>query len=435
MRITLVALCGVTWEAHQGAQDDAGARGDLVAWLGGLHFDGKLKHRQILDANTEYRVKVKLEYQVWRKTEDEPSPPSVLDETAWRNDWPTGVEEAYRFRTAAAAPVVTTPIDTSVETSFDARAVKRHLLGFTPDTGSLPHFLDDSLGADFDIDHLELLLGKYNRLLGLKLRRTDPPAGSQVGTPHVDSPIVTSVSSIATELLALSDVRMVEASIGTPADPPCAQPFPPEGTHISIDADLEPDASYDLLLVAPPASTPLSDDVLIARAHFHTSRYRGPAEMMAALGFPTGRPHPYPPQEVIIDTALPATPALADDRLFDQLFGSLGLDPWPLANTPRTTVLWRLVGGVWMVAGVLLETNEALERGPRMGDVRMTIGPQVYAQVRSNAATTRIVLAPSAPHTVAADTPISLIVRDGTTDITGLRTFIASHPMVLEEVA
>jgi hypothetical protein len=121
--------------------------------------------------------------------------------------------------------------------------------------------------------------------------------------------------------------------------------------------------------------------------------------------------------------------------LFDEVLGTLGLDPWPLARTPRTTVLWQLVGGMWMVAGVLLETNEALERGARMGDVRMTIGPTAAVPVRSNAATTRILLAPPSPCTVDPNAPFNLIVRDRTVDIVGERSFVASEPMVVEEVA
>ncbi len=436
-RMTVVSLCGVTWTAQQGAADDQQTRDDLKAWLDLLHFEGKLKYRHVLDANTEYRVRVKLEYQAWRKTEDDQEPPSVLDETAWRTDWPEGAEQVYRFRTAPAAPVVTEPVDTGVETAFDVRAVKRHLLGFDPDTGSLPHFLDDALGADFDVDHLELLLGKYNRLLALKVRRTDPPAGSRIETPHeeTDVPITTTVSSIKTALLALSDIRMVEASLGTATDPPCAQPFPSEGTHISIEADLEPDAEYDLLLVAPPTSTPLSDDILVARSHFHTSRYRSPSEMMTALGFAPGAINSYPPDELIIEGGVPAAPVLADDRMFDEMLATLGLDPWPLAKAPRTTVLWQLTGTVWAVAGVLLEAQEALERGERMGDIRMKIATQSLVPVRSNAATTRILLAPPAPLPINADQTLTLIVRDRTTDLTGERGFVSNQPVAVMEVA
>jgi hypothetical protein len=434
-RITVVSICGVTWEAQQGAADDQETRDDLKSWLDGLHLGGKLAQRHVLESNTEYRVRAKLEYQVWRKSEGDESPPSTLDETAWRNDWPTGVEEVYRFRTAPATPAVTDPVNTTIETAFDARAVKRHLIGFTPDTGSLPHFLDDSLGADFDVDHLEVLLGKYNRLLGLKLRRTDPPAGSRVETPTADEPITTSISDLAMHYLALSDLRMVVASVGTLIDPPCAQPFPPEGTHISIDADLEPDASYDLLLCAPPQATPLSDDVLIARAHFHTSHYRSPAEMMAALGFAVGTSNPYPPQEAIVDADLPTTPVLADDRAFDEILGVLGLDPWPLAKRPRTTVLWRFASGAWLVAGVLLETNEALERGERMGDLRVKLDGASFTATRSNAATTRILFAPAAASPAVPGSVLSLIVRDRTSDLSGTRTLVAAQPVVVEEVA
>ena len=281
-----------------------------------------------------------------------------------------------------------------------------------------------------------LLLGKYNRLLALKIRRTDPPAGSRVETPHhaVDVPITTAVSSIRTELLALSDVRMVEASLGAPTDPPCAQPFPSEGTHISIEADLEPDANYDLLLVAPPMSTPLSDDIMIARTNFHTSRYRKPADMMTALGFPVGAINSYPSEELIVNAAMPTSTVLADDRMFDEVLTMLGLDPWPIAKRPRTTVLWQIAGSTWAVTGVLLETHEALERGERMGDIRMKIGTQTLTPIRSNAATTRILLAPPAPLPIDADQTLVLIVRDGTTDITGERGFVMNQPVAVMEV-
>lgn len=435
--MTVVSLCGVTWEAHQASADDQDTRDDLKGWLDALHLHGKLKYRYVLDANTEYRMRAKLEYQAWRKTDDDPSPPSVIDESAWRNDWPSGVEEVYRFRTAAAAPPATEPVDTSVENSFDVRAVKRHLIGFDPDTASLPHFLDDALGADFDVDHLELLLGKYNRLLGLKVRRTDPPAGSRVeaSPDETDTPIATSISSIGAELLALSDVRILDASLGTATDPACASPFPSEGTHISITADLEPDASYDLMLVAPPTATPLSDDVLLARAHFHASHYRSPSEMMGALGFPVGGVSSYPPDELIIDTTVPSTPVLADDRMFDDALTMLGLDPLPLAKTARTTVLWQLVGSAWCIAGVLLEAQEALERGKRMGDIRMKIGTQGLTPVRSNAATTRILLAPATPLSITPTQTLTLIVRDHTTDLTGDRGFASNQPLAVMEVA
>jgi hypothetical protein len=189
------------------------------------------------------------------------------------------------------------------------------------------------------------------------------------------------------------------------------------------------------MLVAPPTSTPLSDDILIARSHFHTSRYRSPSEMMAALGFPPGAVNSYPPEELIIEGGVPKTPVLADDRMFDETLATLGLDPWPLAKAPCTTVLWQLTGSDWLVAGVLLEAHEALERGERMGDLRMMIGPVTLMPVRSNTATTRVLLAPPAPLPISADQTLTLIVRDRTTDLTGARGFVSNQPVAVMEVA
>jgi tetratricopeptide (TPR) repeat protein len=65
---------------------------------------------------------------------------------------------------------------------------------------------------------------------------------------------------------------------------PCINPkVTTGGVTAALTAALEPRADYDLLLVAPPLADLTSDQILISRGHFETSRYRNPTQMLKAL--------------------------------------------------------------------------------------------------------------------------------------------------------
>ena len=94
------------------------------------------------------------------------------------------------------------PFNLRDETTFDARATARYLIGFVPDGLGPPHFLDDPIEADFTVDHLPQLLSLYGRELQLKLRRTDQAPGALAGGAHpADEPISTLWKSLPLKLM------------------------------------------------------------------------------------------------------------------------------------------------------------------------------------------------------------------------------------------
>jgi hypothetical protein len=129
--------------------------------------------------------------------------------------------------------------------------------------------------------------------------------------------------------------------------------------------DLEPNAMYDFELVAP--RTAGVDPVVVHATRFTTSRYSGPRELLAALGYGLdGDSGPYGPDDIILDPAavLPTGVTMeVSDGLLDDLLRAIGADTLPLpTTTPRTHVVWRQVGSGWEVEGVLVDSLESLHR-------------------------------------------------------------------------
>src|SRR5262249_57088133 len=133
------------------------------------------------------------------------------------------------------------------------------------------------------------------------------------------------------------------------------------GTTLELRADLDPGAEYDLLLLANAKANPGPDGALIARAHFRASIYRGPAELLDALGFGSSEPSARLPLDMLVSAPVPTTPVLHSDAGLEQALADLGLDPWPLPAAPRTVAIWQNVGGTWKLSGLLVEADEPLE--------------------------------------------------------------------------
>ncbi len=424
--LAVVSSCAITWEADQAREDDQRARDDLVdAWNDRADNDTPAR-RHLLQPDTVYDVRVRWQWRGWRKTESQSQPPSIDD-----SGWSAAVEEVYSFRTAVGAslPPNPEPVDFFDETTFDPRGVARYLLGFDPDGSGPPHFLDDPIRVHFSVDHLEALLALYGRRLVLKIRRTDPPAGSLEGVDRPpDLPYTIVWQPLMEDLLAASDRRMLKAArLST-----CLREPRLGGTTAEITVDLEPNAEYDLMLVAPPDINPDADEILIARAHFRTSRYRNPSEMLRALGFTAPEAYPIRPHDALVTTALPATPDLGNDQALEQTLSTLGLDPWPLPDQPRTVTIWRNTG-VWELLGVMLETDEPLDRtGIVVIDGRLATGERLsvsdaeaaggsFAPVRSNAAWTRVLLAAPAGVVLAPDAVLRLTLTEPAGPLSGAR--------------
>jgi hypothetical protein len=197
------------------------------------------------------------------------------------------------------------------------------------------------------------------------------------------------------------------------------------------------------LLTVAPKVVGAHPEVVVARNHFSTSRFRNPSEMLAALGFrdPIGPAQPF---DAIATTAviLPSGPAEISDELLDDLIGQLGLDPWPLPASPRTSVVWSRhasPAGTWSIIGVLVEADEpVVRRGFATGAVGEPVPPS-RLEVASLVARriTELLLPPiilpgrppRPPQTIRRVTPIGTLT-ERVRNAAGTRVlFLASAPI------
>jgi hypothetical protein len=390
--LLLVSACGVTWTAAELQQGDGGNRTQLTGIVNGrTNSDGSTQpsQRPILTPGSTYSVRARCSWQGWRRTSPGATPPPP-DPGAWQ----ALPDVIYRFNTAAEpSPPPTTPVDFRDESTFDARATARYLIGFDPDGSGPPHFLDDTIEADFSVDYLPQLLALYGRNLDLRLRRTDQPPGALAGggSPP-NEPLSLQWTALPLELMDASDRRMTQAMEAAP----CLTPAPLGGASAQITADLAPNADYDLMLVVPPAATPDSDEILIARAHFHTSRYANAREMLDALGLTADSTFPILPHDALLGSgvSVPTAPQPPGDATLEGLLVSLGMDPWPLPPDPRVVLIWTpgSVSG-YDLAGALLEGDEPLLRPVDLGNVSASVGALTLAPVAVSTASTRVLLA------------------------------------------
>ena len=414
--ILMVNTCGVTWTAAAAAAADAENRatiGSTVNTQANPGGDPLPAQHPILQPDSDYAIRVQGLWQGWQSTHQGDAPPPPSD-TAWQ----ALPDQTYHLHTAAepASPPVTAA-NFADESTFDPRATARYLIGFDPDGSGPPHFLDDPIRANFTVDHLPQLLGLYGRDLQLKLRKTSQPPGALAGGGHPpDEPHTTKWGQLQPDLMSVADRRMTQAM----DDAPCLATAPLGGATASIDADLAPSSGYDLLLVASPTATPDSDDILVARNHFRTSRYRNPGEMLTALGLTSTDAFPILPHDALLDVSqsLPSSAVTPADDALEATLSAVDLDPWPLPPEPRTVAIWQPDGiGGWLLAGVMLETDEALLRPVDLSTVQASVGTTAFAGVRSNTAGTRVMLAavggPAAVNT--GDTLILTLVAGGST--------------------
>ncbi len=379
--LSLVALCGVTVEAAAARQQDADYRDSLKTLLQDLAqaaVANQPTHSVYLDPQTTYEIRAGWQYQGFRPAHPGQDPPSTASGT-----WTDAAHvERFRFTTAAfglasvPASAQTTSLDVDPaqggpgydERIFDPRGVSRYITRATPTHEDPPQFLDDPVGFWFMVDHLEPLVEKYQRILQVKVLHTTPPAGSlHSAAPHVPgAPHVLDVTNstdwqVDTLSWFPADYRLVQAAEAAP----CVAAPPALGSSsVSVNANLEPDQEYDLLLNTAPQTVGAFDETAIARTHFHTSRYRNPTELLRALGFadPLGL---VTPTDAVATGPLAAGALQIGDTELDAALTTLGLDPWPLPAGPRTTVIWlkpAAAGQPWRVAAVLVEADEPIWR-------------------------------------------------------------------------
>ncbi|MBL8526374.1 MAG: hypothetical protein JNL68_01680, partial [Burkholderiales bacterium] len=254
--------------------------------------------------------------------------------------------------------------------------------------------------AAFEVDHVEQLLAAYGRDLVFTLRRTDPPAGSVEDGPLPLIPVNLRRTALPPARLDTVDGRVITA---LRADPRClATNVNTGGVALSIYAELEPDAQYDLMLFAPPAGQSGDESLLVARTHFRSSRYADVKAMLEGLGFALDpEVAPFIPFDFVVadGAAMPAPDPTASDAALEDALRTLGMAPWPVVGFGRTVAIWRpgAAAGEYRLAGLLLESPEPIERGERCGIVQAGVSGgstnMLLMPSRASTAGTRVLLA------------------------------------------
>lgn len=452
--LLMLGLSGVDWVMQDLSNQNEAAKNDIKDSLNqnGNGSPGQpvtAKHL-LLEAGATYEIEVVCKWAGWLKSDEQPNPPT-LQELDKQNLWQSfaGAPTVFSFTVAAQSvpdsnDPVPLPPDFQNETLFDPRALQRYLLGFEPD-GGLPHFLHDEIVVKFSVDYVDRLLDTYGRKLAFKLRRTDPPVGTlQTAQGPFQSPADVGFDSVNFEALDWADLPIAEQWL----DPEqglagCVGGKLPQGQQAVITAKLEPDAEYDLMLVAHPGNQPQSDRVLIARAHFRTSRYLHPQDMLTRLGF-TAKNNPLRAHDLLLAQTYSAPVLkpewLQRDHELEEWLRSAGLDPLPLPPKPRVSLLWSPSGQSYLLGAVLIDTNEPTYRGNRMapGTLQLT-RPNLPALgltlLRSNAAGTRLLYGLQVPMAPPAGSRLVLSLQDRQATVSGSRTAPSVPRCIFEESA
>lgn len=415
----LLSVCGVTGKALDDQAADQAAHDDLTDHIKEAADGPEEKRHRLLAAGQHYTIEVEYDWAGWQPLEDGDKQPPAVAAFDWSAPPSTvtvgNVVQKFHFKTAAAGQLADAELlSAEVQHTFDARAVARYLTGFEPARPQPTHFLTDELRVAFEVEWIPTLLERYGRELKLRVARTDPPP-KKPGQPMVLDVVCTvGWGGLPSQMLPVADQRIAEAIEDAPCLPDKA---PQQGSLGQVTADLEPDASYDFIVSATLIADP-KNEVIIGRSHFHTSHYKDPAGLVTALGFTAGKPNPEAPHEFLIAAgkAVPVQKLLASDQGVDDALTALGMDPWPLPTRPQTVLLWQQNGNAWQLIGVLLDSDEAMNRPTRMGDTkpRLTIecltilgNPNPFNVHRSNAAGTRLLLVPITPPLLAGpNTPV-----------------------------
>lgn len=440
--VTLVSVCGVDQRAADARASDSAVQASLLNLIATVMALPVEERREIVLAPaTEYQVEIGWSWQVWQPDDPNETPPDP-DPTAWV----AGTTDVLRFATAPDAGATPTRQDGTNEHVFDARDVGRYLLGVEPRDGRATQFTRDPIWAHFDAGHVEQLLEQYGRTLAIEIRRTDPKPQS---TPAaLDSAIAPMVVTMA--WLALPDTmqpvgyQLIHEAL---KDAPCLPGTGPMGgASVAVTALLEPEADYDLNVVANKGS----DRAVVLATRFRTSRYASPAAMLDALGYGDTATGLFLPDDLIVPAAavLPAGGFVEGDAALDAALAAIDAETLALPEREaKSYVLWRFDAALtsWRVEGLLVDSLEPMQReltvvvgavaqaGVRITPTTASVGAQTLTLYRANSRYTRVWLRPAVPFVVpAAPEPtlrLNFITPQGT--VSGSRR-LGTVPSLLE---
>ncbi len=410
--VTLVAVCGIDQRAADARANDAAVQAQLAGLLVNALLASPEERREIvLEPGTEYEVLVGWSWQAWQPATTGQTPPEP-DPAAWS----ATVTDTLRFATAPDNTLTAEVQDGLNEYIFDARDVSRYLLAVEPEDGRGVHFTDDPVWVHFDAGHVQQLVEMYGRSLTIEIRRTDPPPQS---TPELLADAIAPLPlDLAWYALASAYAPVGYQRLNDAIDQaaPCLPggPAPLGGASLAATAPLEPDAAYDLLVLALKTG----DRPVVLATRFHTSRYATPREFIDALGYtlPTADSPaaPYLPDDVVLDEGmtLPGGTFIESDAALDVVLAAVGADTLPLPlHKSRSHVLWNFdpVAG-WQLVGLLVDSLEPMKRvrtaidtdgvatlGVRLQPTQANVDGVALLPLVANANWTRVVFRPASP--------------------------------------
>lgn len=298
------------------------------------------------------------------------------DETGARSKKPTtkqGTETRMLF--FHTAPPATDPPPHPLEVSytpwmrkrdvFAPAMLDRYLAGYEPAQSDMFFFRRDPLKAHFTQDHVQNLAKAYGFTLELGLRRIDQPAGNESNDLMLMEPRWTPADN-PHHLLAADRVRFERAFAS-----PCTVPTP--GATAQVPTALAPQAWYEAFVQATPQPGKAFSEGRLPGLTFRTSRWDGPADMLAGLGLlvpghstSLGGPQP---GDLAVDLAGTGegTRDQDTDHGFENTLAGLGVSGWPTTNEPRLSRIWvpDPTAG-WLFAGLMIESPEPIHRPGRI---------------------------------------------------------------------
>lgn len=440
--VTLVSVCGVDQRAADARESDSAVQASLLNILATVMALPVEERREIvLEPATEYQLEIGWSWQVWQPEDPNETPPDP-DPSAWV----AGATDVLRFATAPDAGATPAQQDGLNENVFDARDVGRYLIGVEPANGRATQFTGDPIWAHFDAGHVKQLLEQYGRTLAIEIRRTDPkPQSTPAALDAVIAPL-----PVALVWLALPDAlqpvgyQLIHEAL---KEAPCLPGTGPMGgASVAVTAPLEPEADYDLNVVA----TKGSDRSVVLATRFRTSRYASPAAMLDALGYGASATGLFLPDDLIVpdDALLPADGFVEGDAALDAALATIDAETLALPERePKSYVLWRFDAATtsWLIEGLLVDSLEPMKReltvivggvatpGVRIAPASAAVGVHTMTLYRANSRWTRVWLRPAAPFGVPAspEPTLSLAFTTPQGTVSGTRR-LRAVPSLLE---
>ncbi|HXP00292.1 MAG TPA: hypothetical protein VN813_07305, partial [Luteibacter sp.] len=321
--------------------------------------------RCVLEPGRLYRIDVRMRWSGILSTYDETGKKVELVRKEGLPEMES--ERHYWFRTAKLRPTPSSPVALSTlnwanfvqvrRDLFDPDMLQRYLRGYEPAQSELHRFQDDPVRAHFSVSHVDALAYVYGFQLLCEIRRLDAPL-------HDDDPQILGGVKWTDNLKLVKDpgeVTIAQAYL----DSPCKMPLP--GVMVEASPVLLAQCWYEVRVLAKSLDPDKVKDGRLAGVTFRTSRWANGRDMLDGMGFhDVGLDFLRPDGDIDISgRTWPAGAVLGDDAMFEAALIALGMEGWPPAVTPRTSVLWTHTGSDWRCAGLLVESPEPIHRPGR----------------------------------------------------------------------